>query len=73
MIKYYMGRHAFSRGCKSCKYEESGTANTLFHGMRMSLLKGFHLTFSISAKKKGMSFIEQRNEVGIQQKSAWLF
>lgn len=71
--QYYKGKHAFSRRCKNCKYEESVTANTLFHGIKMSLLKAFHLTFRISAKKKGMSTIELGNEVGIQQKSAWLF
>ena len=71
--QYYRGKHAFSRRCKNCKYEESVTANTLFHGIKMSLLKAFHLTFRIAAKKKGMSTIELGNEVGIQQKSAWLF
>lgn len=71
--QYYRGKHAFSRRCKNCKYEESVTANTLFHGIKMSLLKAFHLMFRIAAKKKGMSTIELGSEVGIQQKSAWLF
>ncbi len=71
--KYYKGKHAFSRRCKNCAYEESVTANTLFHGIKMSILKGFHLAFRIAAKKKGMSTVELGNEVGIQQKSAWLF
>ncbi|MEO9052720.1 MAG: IS1595 family transposase [Ginsengibacter sp.] len=69
----YKGKHAFSRRCKSCAYEESVTANTLFHGIKMSILKAFHLAFRISAKKKGMSTVELGHEVGIQQKSAWLF
>jgi predicted RNA-binding Zn-ribbon protein involved in translation (DUF1610 family) len=71
--KYYKGKHSFSRRCKDCGYEESVTANTLFHGIKMSILKAFHLAFRISTKKKGMSTVELGNEVGIQQKSAWLF
>jgi len=71
--QYYKGKHGFSRRCKGCTYEESVTANTLFHGMKMSILKAFHLLFRLSAKKKGMSTVELGYEVGIQQKSAWLF
>lgn len=69
----YKGRTYYHRRCKACGYGESVTANTLFHGMKMPVLKAFHMIFRLSAKKKGMSTTELGAEVGVQQKTAWLF
>jgi len=41
--------------------------------MKMPILKAFHLAFRISSKKKGMSTVELGSEVGVEQKTAWLF
>lgn len=68
----YKGRTYYYRRCKQCGYDESVTANTLFHGMKMPILKAFHMIFRITTKKKGMSTIELGTEVGVQQKTAWL-
>jgi ISXO2 transposase-like protein len=67
------GRLYYYKRCKNCGYDESVLANTVFHDMRLPLLKAFHLAFRITAKKKGMSSIELAGEVGVQQKTAWLF
>ena len=69
----YKGKTYYHRRCSSCAYDESVTANTLFHGMKMPVLKAFHMVFRLSAKKKGMSSAELAGEVGVQQKTAWLF
>ncbi|HEY8660850.1 MAG TPA: IS1595 family transposase [Hanamia sp.] len=69
----YKGRTYFYRRCRKCEYDESVTANTVFHGIKMPLLKAFHMVFRLTAKKKGMSTIELGTEVGVQQKTAWLF
>lgn len=37
------------------------------------MLKAFHMVFRITSKKKGMSTVELGTEVGVQQKTAWLF
>ena len=71
--KSIKGRTYHHRRCNDCRYDESVTANTVFHGMKMPILKAFHIVFRLSAKKKGMSTIELGNEVGVQQKTAWLF
>jgi transposase-like protein len=39
----------------------------------MPMLKAFHMVFRITSKKKGMSTVELSTEVGVQQKTAWLF
>lgn len=71
--KYYKGKTYYHRRCRVCGYGESVTANTVFHGMKMPILKAFHMIFRLTAKKKGMSTTELGNEVGVQQKTAWLF
>ena len=38
-IDWTKGRQWFYRRCKDCKYDESATCNTLFHGAKLSLLK----------------------------------
>ncbi len=67
------GRTYYHRRCKQCRYDESVTANTVFHDLKMPLLKAFHMIFRLTAKKKGMSTTELGAEVGVQQKTAWLF
>lgn len=67
------GRTSHHRRCKKCRYDESVICNTLFEGMKMSILKAFHLLFRTISKKKGMSSVELATEVGVQQKTAWKF
>ena len=69
----YKGKTYYHRRCKICNYGESVTANTVFHGMKMPILKAFHMVFRLTVKKKGMSTTELGAEVGVQQKTAWLF
>lgn len=69
----HKGRMFYYRRCKRCGYDESVTANTIFHGVKIPLLKAFHMVFRITSKKKGMSTTELGTEVGVQQKTAWLF
>jgi len=71
--QYIKGRTSFHRRCGTCDYDESVTANTLFHDMRLPMVKAFYLLFRIATKKKGMSTVELAGEVSVQQKTAWLF
>jgi KaiC/GvpD/RAD55 family RecA-like ATPase len=70
---YSKGRTSHHRRCKKCSYDESVTANSIFHGIKMPILKAFHMAFRLTAKKKGMSTTELGCEVGVEQKTAWLF
>jgi len=67
------GRTYYYKRCKKCGYNESVLANTIFHDMRVPVLKAFHMAYRILNKKKGMSTVELSTEVGVQQKTAWLF
>lgn len=67
------GRTAFHKRCSSCKYDESATAHTLFHKIKIPLSVAFGIIYKISIRKKGMSTLELSKEFCINQKTAWLF
>jgi len=58
--------------CQSCGYEESITSNSIFHKLKILLLKAFGITFQLAVKKKGMSTTELIREFSVNQKSSWL-
>lgn len=70
--EHYKGRQWFYKRCKKCRYDESATANTMFHKCKTGLLRAFEIGFRISARKKGMSTLELAAEFDCQQKTAWL-
>jgi transposase-like protein len=70
--QYGKGRLWFYRRCKQCGYDESVTANTMYHKCKLGLLRAFEIGFRLSVKKKGMSTCELAKEFGCQQMSAWL-
>ncbi len=69
--KFGKGRQWFYKRCKKCNYDESATANTLFHGVKLNLRSVFELAYRIVLRKKGMSTCELAKELGCQQKTAW--
>lgn len=48
--------------CRKCNYDESCTANTLFHPWRFPLKKAFMIIHQLSTMKKGMTSAE----IGVQ-------
>lgn len=71
--KYCSGKKPTNRRCTKCRYEESPTAGTMFDKVKFSMLKGFHIAFKISTKKKGMSSLELSKEFELRQKTCWEF
>lgn len=71
--RYIKGRTSFHRRCRDCGYDESLTANTLFHDMRMPVKKAFYMLFTIGTRLKGMSTAELARMVHVQQRTGWLF
>jgi len=71
--KSYKGKTRFHLRCQACRYDKSVTANTVFHKLKIPLLKAFGMSFRIAVKKKGMSTTELAREFSINQKSSWLF
>jgi len=67
------GKKWYYKRCQKCNYNESATANSLFHKLKFPILKAFHILFKYSTKKKGMSSYEIASEFGINQKTAWAY
>lgn len=56
--KHYKGRTKWYLRCADCKYDESVKSNTLFHKMKLPILKAFEIMFTLSNRKKGLSALE---------------
>lgn len=71
--QYHNGRLAGTRVCSKCKYSESATARTLFHKLKFPLRKAFHIVYTKSCNKKGISSYELSRQLGLRQKTCWFF
>src|SRR5208282_3995281 len=47
--------------------------HTIFHKLKIPLVKAFGMSFRLAVKKKGMSTTELAREFAVNQKSSWLF
>ena len=70
---YCKGKKNYSRRCTRCKYDESPTSGTLFEHIGFDILRAFHILYSLSVRKKGISSYEIESEFSISQKTCWKF
>lgn len=71
--KHCAGGKPCSRQCTSCRYDESPTANTLFHKIKFDLLKAFYIVYFVSTNKKGVTSTELARKLSLRQKTCWAF
>jgi transposase-like protein len=71
--EYRKGNMHLERRCKSCGYNESPLAGTLFHSMKIPLEIAFEMVYRISVNKKGISSIALSREYNVNQKTAYTF
>jgi transposase-like protein len=71
--KSKQGKKNHNRRCVQCGYEESPTANTLFHKLKFPLKKAFYICYQLSVNKKGMSTLELSRQYGLTQRTCWFF
>ena len=62
-------RHQYQ--CKSCRYQFSVTAGTIFHDSHLSLWKWFAAVYLIVKSKKGISANQLKRTIGVTYKTAW--
>jgi len=58
--------------CKSCGYQASITARTIFHKTRTSLVKWFWAVYFVSKDKGGISALALKKHLNISYQTAWL-
>lgn len=61
------------RRCQKCGYNESPTANTVFHSIKLPLVTAFEMAFRISVSKKGISGLALSREYHLNPKTAYHF
>ncbi len=57
--------------CRSCRYQFSVTANTIFHDTHLPLWKWFLAVYLIVESKKGISANQLKRTIGVSYKTAW--
>ena len=67
------GQKVLNRRCTKCGYDESPTANTLFHKLKFGIENGFEMAYDITTSKKGANSIWLAERYGVKQMTAWLF
>jgi len=67
------GYNTYDIRCKECNYNESPTANTLFHSIKIPLPIAFEMVYRISVSKKGISTLELCREYDVNPKTAYNF
>jgi hypothetical protein len=67
------GNSAQDRQCTRCRYVESASAGTLFHGCKFSVLKAFYIVYYVSTNKNRISSTELSRKLALRQKICWLF
>jgi two-component system, sensor histidine kinase LadS len=69
--KFFWGKTPFARRCTKCGYEESVTAHTIFHNMRIPVEKAFYMAFLIYSGNEKISSAELSRILSIRQKTCW--
>jgi transposase-like protein len=62
-------RHQYQ--CRSCRYQFSVTAGTIFHDTHLPLWKWFLAVYLIVESKKGISASQLKRMIGVTYKTAW--
>ncbi len=62
-------RHQYQ--CRSCRYQFSVTAGTIFHDSHLPLWKWFLAVYLIVESKKGISTNQVKRTIGVSYKTAW--
>ena len=62
----------FHRVCKSCRHNESVTANTLFHKVKFDLREAFFIILEMSTPTKSCSCLVMARKYEINKKPSWL-
>jgi hypothetical protein len=71
--KYCDGKGSHNRRCSRCGYDESPTANTLFHKVKFGIDNAFEMVYDIVTSKKGANSIWLAERYGVRQTTTWLF
>lgn len=67
------GDRNLDKRCQSCGYNESPTAHTVFHSMKIPLAVAFEMVYRICVSKKGISSLALSREYNLNHKTGYNF
>jgi hypothetical protein len=71
--KFSEGTQKFARRCTRCGYNESVTANTLFHAIKFPITKAFYLVYLTCTHKKSFTLEELSHKLDLRLNTVWAF
>ena len=71
--KFSEGAQKFARRCTRCGYNESVTANTLFHAIKFPIAKAFYLVYLTYTHKKSFTLEELSHKLDLRLNTVWAF
>jgi predicted nucleic-acid-binding Zn-ribbon protein len=63
----------FARRCTKCKYTESVTAGTLFHGIKFPLNKAFYIVYDTYDEKSRSTIDKLSEKIDLRRVTVWMF
>jgi predicted nucleic-acid-binding Zn-ribbon protein len=71
--KHSPGAQKFARRCTRCGYNESVTANTVFHRVKFPIAKAFYLTYLAHSGKSAFTLESLSKELDLRLNTIWAF
>ncbi len=71
--QYKKGAMQMHRRCTACEYNESPTAHTVFHSIKIPLPIAFEMVYRIAVSKKGISALALSREYNLNPKTGYNF
>ncbi len=71
--KHSRGQHKFSRRCTRCGYDESITANTIFHRIKFPLEKAFYILYVTNNRKSEFTLDVLSQVLNLRRNTIWSF
>jgi two-component system, sensor histidine kinase LadS len=71
--KFFDGTTKFSRRCTRCGYNESITANTIFHGTKIPLEKAFFIAYLAVVARKDFTLGKISDQLDLRLNTVWAF
>ncbi|GJM64113.1 7TM diverse intracellular signaling domain-containing protein [Persicobacter diffluens] len=71
--QYHNGQKTGAKRCSKCGYDEATTAETIFHRLHFSVLKGFYLVFYLHHSNQKPNISQMAKELNLSVNTCWRF
>jgi two-component system, sensor histidine kinase LadS len=71
--RYSNGQGHYARRCSKCGYNESATAETIFHRLHFSILKAFYLVFLVYSNKGAITTQTLSETLQMRANTCWRY